>query len=97
MALCKYCNMVFQWGQFGEKWVPLVPTSEHDDLDRTYQDEEGQLRAPHSAVCINKAGPAVQITKLSVPVQASDVLPTPKREPFTIKRKRKKKATGYEG
>ena len=106
MALCKSCGLLFQWGSFDGKWVPLVPITEHNGLDRTYQDEDGELRAHHSSVCTHTAGPAVRVTKLAAKVKAEDILPRKRRKPklgestadattFTLFKKRK--VHGYEG
>lgn len=47
MATCKGCGAHFQWGFVDGKWVPLEPVETHDDLDKTYVDENGVLRADH--------------------------------------------------
>lgn len=47
MAICKGCGSKFQWGFCDGKWVPLEPVESHDDMDRTYVDENGTLRADH--------------------------------------------------
>lgn len=73
MAVCKYCKQDFDWGTSDEGWKPLVPIANHDGLDRTYQDENGELRALHHLVCTRKGGPVVKITKLARKVPAAAV------------------------
>jgi hypothetical protein len=38
------------------------------------------LRSGHRAICINLGGPAVIISKLATPVQASETIHQPKRK-----------------
>lgn len=90
MAICKYCQKPFAWGQYGDQWVPLVPIDAHDGLDRTFQDENGLLRASHRAVCVHTGGPTVKVTKLAHLVQASDVLPVPEVAPVVAQPKKRK-------
>lgn len=47
MAVCNGCGQFFDWGFCDGKWVLLEPIESHDDLDRTYVDENGMLRADH--------------------------------------------------
>jgi hypothetical protein len=47
MAQCNQCGAIVQWAWIGDSWAPLEPITTHDDLDRTYMDENGVLRADH--------------------------------------------------
>lgn len=47
MPRCNTCGDNFQWGLCDGKWVLLEPVESHDDLDRTFIDENGELRADH--------------------------------------------------
>lgn len=89
MSKCKYCQKAFDWGRSDDGWVPLVPVSEHEGLDRTYQDEDGELRAHHHLVCVDRGGPSVRITKLPRKVRGSEVstVKEPGPEPEPDKRK----------
>jgi hypothetical protein len=73
MKKCKFCDAPFQWGHDGVKWLPLVPIGMDDNLDRTHQDGDGNLRALHNAIC-NRT-PSVQVMRLPVPVPAHAVMP----------------------
>jgi hypothetical protein len=77
MPICKYCAKPFAWGNAEGKWVPLVPAGEEGDLDRTYQDEHGQLRAGHRAACVIAGGESVRVARLAKSIPAADVLPQP--------------------
>ena len=74
MAICKYCNIPFQWGRVEERWVPLVPVGDEEGLERGYQDEDGNLRAAHRLVCLNHGGGAIRATRLPRPVPASALI-----------------------
>lgn len=87
MAICKFCNAPMSWGfdEAADKWVPLVPIGDDEGMDRTFVDGDGVLRASHRAVCTNRGGPSVKITKLRQPIKGSDVLPnksTPTEKEF---------------
>ena len=73
MTICKYCSVEMDWGYDGERYVPLVPIALHDDLDRTFQDENGVLRAHHHQVCTRVGGPVVHVTKLARKVRAAEL------------------------
>jgi hypothetical protein len=92
MPVCRYCGKPFAWGNAGDKWVPLVPLGEEEDLDRDYQDENGALRASHVQLCANRGGPSVRVSKLARNIPAEDIIGPPKPK---IKRGRKPKT--YEG
>lgn len=49
MPDCYTCGGPFDWGYDNHttRWVQLEPLASHDDLDRTFQDENGALRADH--------------------------------------------------
>lgn len=69
MAQCKQCGQPMDWGHGDDgRWVPLEPVATHDDLDRTYVDEEGQLRADHRDR--HPHGRSVNVTRLSKKVKA---------------------------
>lgn len=77
MPMCKFCGKPFSWGQLDGRWKPLVPVGDDDGLDRSFQDEMGNLRADHGLVCVRIGGPSVRISKLARPIKGSDVLPSP--------------------
>lgn len=89
MAICRYCQQPFSWGQYDDRWVPLVPVGEEAQLERGYVDQDGLLRAGHHLVCVAHGPSAVRITKLATPMQARDVLPTQSAtEPLVVPIKR---------
>jgi len=76
MAICKFCNVLFSWGQTTDgRFVPLIPVGDEGEVDRDYQDSDGVLRSTHRQVCTNKSGPLVRVYKLERNVKAKDVLP----------------------
>ena len=75
MAFCKVCGDVFQWGFCDGQWVPLEPSKTHDDLDKTYVDEFGDLRADHRDR--HSGGASVNVTRLEQKVPASELAPEP--------------------
>lgn len=81
MPLCKYCQAPFTWGKTGDGWVPLIPIGEEGDVPRTYQDENGELRANHRAICVVPGGPAVTVVKLAKAVHPDDILGVAKKPP----------------
>lgn len=98
MKHCKFCDQPMQWGREGDRWIALVPVGMDDGLDRTHQDEDGNLRAKH--VC--QHGTAVNVVRLPVPVPAHAVMPQaevdtrydPTTEPPLNARARRKKRKG---
>lgn len=80
MSICKYCAKPFSWGNSDGKWVPLVPVGEDADLVRSYQDENGALRAEHRLVCANRGGPSVRVSRLAVGVKPGDIIGTPRQK-----------------
>ena len=79
MALCKYCGKAFAWGQTDNgRFTPLIPVGEEGDFDRSFQDENGVLRAPHIFVCVNRGGPTVKVVKLAQAVKANEIIGTPR-------------------
>lgn len=78
MAMCKFCGKPFAWGISDGKYVPLVPIADHDDMVRSFQDENGVLRAEHRQICVIAGGPTVRVARLARPVQPEDILPTKK-------------------
>lgn len=77
MAMCKFCGVAFAWGQKeGGGWVPLVPIQDHEGLDRSFQDENGVLRADHRIICVARGGPTVRVSKLARPVKAGEIIGT---------------------
>ncbi len=79
MAMCKFCAKPFAWGQKdGGGFVPLIPVGEEGEFDRSFQDENGLLRAPHALVCIHRGGPTVRVTKLARAVKAEEIIGAPK-------------------
>lgn len=77
MALCKFCGQPFAWGNADGKWTPLVPVGEEGDLDRKYQDQNGNLRASHRDVCVNQGGATVRVSLLAKAIPAGDMLHAP--------------------
>lgn len=76
MAICKYCAKPFSWGIKDDgRFVPLIPVGEDDGMDRTFQDENGALRAEHWFICISRGGPTVRVAKLAKKIAADEVLP----------------------
>lgn len=107
MPMCKHYGVAFSWGNENDKWIPLIPVGEEAEAPRTFQDENGVLRAHHE-VCTRKGGPTVRITKLARSVLAKDIIgaplpvldplsgiepcpPPPEKEQFTLFKKRKRK------
>lgn len=75
MAICKFCLKAFSWGQKDDgRFVPLVPIEDDAGMDRTYQDEDGVLRAEHWLVCVRRGGRTVRVSKLAKPIAANEVL-----------------------
>lgn len=71
MALCKGCGAEFQWGFCDGKWVPLEPAATHDDMVRTYVDEDGVLRADHRDR--HAGGSSVNVQRLDQKVKPEQV------------------------
>jgi hypothetical protein len=82
MPYCNGCGGVFEWGFHDGKWVLLEPAATHDDLDRTYVDENGVLRADHRDR--HPRGETVNVERLSNKVKVADV----PSEPLTKKERR---------
>lgn len=76
MPICKFCAKPFSWGVDQGKYVPLVPVEDGDNLSRTFQDENGALRAEHVLVCVRRGGPTVRIARLAVAVRPENILKT---------------------
>lgn len=72
MAICKGCGSEMQWGFCDGRWVPLEPVENHDDLARTYVDENGELCADHRDRHGANA-PSVNVTRLDRKVQPAEV------------------------
>jgi hypothetical protein len=100
MPLCKYCAKPFAWGNADGKWEPLVPVGQEGDADRTYQDENGVLRASHRSVCVLVGGESVRVARLAKSVPAADMLPSavagadPETGEIPAPKKRRKKGLG---
>jgi len=71
MATCRNCGGTFTWGNLDGKWVMLEPVETHGDLDRTYVDENGELRADHRDR--HPGGSSVNVARLDRKVKADDV------------------------
>lgn len=84
MPLCKYCQKPFTWGRTEDRWVPLVPLGEDDHLDRAYQDEDGNLRASHRAICVVPGGAPVRVVQLARKVPAASVMPPARQEVASV-------------
>jgi hypothetical protein len=83
MPMCKFCGKAFQWGRSDDGWIPLEPIESHDGLDRSFQDENGILRADHRVNCTRRGGPAVRVARLAKNVPASDIIQWSKPDPDT--------------
>lgn len=81
MPICKFCSKPFAWGFDGERWTPLVPVGEEGTLDRTYQDENGDMRASHRDICVLRGGPSVNVVRLAKKIPAVDLPPRQWTEP----------------
>lgn len=71
MALCKGCGAVFQWGFCDGRWVPLEPIDTHDDLDKSYVDENGVGRADHRDRHDSEQLASVNVTRLDRKIPAA--------------------------
>jgi hypothetical protein len=69
--------MLFQWGRCGDDWVLLEPVETHDDLDKSYLDENGAPRADHRDR--HDGVPAVNVTRLARKIKA-DIVPDDQTE-----------------
>lgn len=75
MAICKFCGLAFAWGQKDDGgFVPLVPVGEDENLERSFQDENGVLRANHQDICTRRGGPTVKIVRLAKKVKGGDII-----------------------
>lgn len=69
MAVCKHCGVPFDWGNTGNRWVPLIPQGAEGTVARRYVDSDGVLRAAHNDVCTREPGtPTVWVQKLAEPI-----------------------------
>lgn len=85
MALCRGCGATFQWGYCNGKWIPLEPVESHGDLDRSYVDENGVLRADHRDR--HPLGVSVNVKRLDNKVKAQDAAdPVPPKKKFAFRR-----------
>lgn len=93
MAACRTCGSQFQWGRVDGTWVPLEPVETHDDMDRTYVDENGVLRADHRDR--HPGGASVNATRLDVKIPANSAREAQEAElgPITRHVRRRKKAS----
>ena len=79
MAFCRVCGETFQWGFCDGSWVPLELRETHVDLDRSYVDEFGELRADHRDR--HSGGASVNVTRLEHKVAATEApAPPPARK-----------------
>lgn len=83
MPLCTSCGAEFEWGFHDGAWVLLEPIATHADLDRTYVDEDGVLRADHRDR--HPRGSTVNVERLDRKVRVADV----PSEPLTKKERRR--------
>lgn len=68
---CNRCGAEIDWGfdlEYG-RWIPLEPVATHDDLPRTFCDENGTLRADHRDRH-KKDGSGVNVSRLEKKVPA---------------------------
>lgn len=66
MAHCKRCGMTIDWGVEGDRFIPLVPIGEDEDLEKLFRDENMVPRAVHFLVC--KSRPVI-LTRLAKPLK----------------------------
>lgn len=83
MPNCNRCTKPFDWGFDGERWVPLEPVATHDDLDRTFVDENGVARADHRDRHPEGGGSGVNVKRLPVKIPAAVAA---ENQPSTINR-----------
>lgn len=72
MPICKKCGVEFQWAVDGDRWVLFVPVGEEGNLDRSYVDENGLLRADHRDICVGGGG-TLNAHRLERRIKASEV------------------------
>lgn len=69
MPACKYCGVHFDWGNDGDRWIPLIPSGEESaGMEMRYVDSDGELRAPHAQICTRPGTSAVRVKKLREPI-----------------------------
>lgn len=69
MAICKYCNLSFDWAHSNGKFVLLVPIGEDTELERAFIDADGVYRADHRLLCTNKnKGDTTSVVRLLKPI-----------------------------
>jgi hypothetical protein len=69
---CRTCGERIEWGWINDKgkWVPLEPIETHDDLPRTFVDENDVLRADHRDRH-RRGASGVNITRLDKKIPAT--------------------------
>lgn len=94
MAQCKGCGSPMDWGydSVTQRWIPLESIETHDDLEKSFVDENGILRADHRDRHEGRSG--VNVIRLDKKVPA-EVLEKEATSVTPIRRTRKttKKAT----
>jgi hypothetical protein len=67
-TIARHCGHQIEWGfdSVTGRWIPLEPIATHDDLPRTFVDENGVLRADHRDR--HRPG-SVNVTRLEKKVQ----------------------------
>lgn len=88
---CNRCGETVEWGwdKTASRWVPLEPITTHDDLQRTFVDENNVLRADHRDRH-KKGDSGVNVTRLEKKVPAAIA----KEHGGTIVRAQRKKPGG---
>lgn len=96
MNCCKTCGLHFDWGwdSVTERWVPLEPVATHDDLQKSFVDETGLLRADHRDRHAGISGVNVMRLGKKVPATDPEILEPEPAEPHPPKppTKRRRKA-----
>lgn len=74
MPVCKFCGEFFDWGNDGDRWVPLIPSGgEIAGMEVRYTDSDGTLRAPHAQICTRPGSDTVRIKRLKTPLIVGEV------------------------
>ena len=72
MPYCRTCGEPFDWGYetTTNRWIPLEPVDTDGDLDKSFVDEDGQLRADHRDRC---RGRSVNVIRLDHKVKVDEL------------------------
>lgn len=86
---CKRCGLPIEWGfdERTQKWVPLEPEESHGDMQRTFVDENGVLRADHRD---RHGNGSVMVTRLDRKVPAAMAKNHPDEIASSTRRRRRR-------